>query len=157
MSRGLDGKFTLRFDGASSGNPGPSGCGWVLLRGLPGDGPGASGEERVDEGWRSLGKRTNNDAEYEGLIAGLRGILDGPFRSQVQSLHIQGDSNLVINQLQGKWKINFPHLRTLRDQALEELRKIGCKWSAGWIRRELNGDADNLARKGSLGSRQAPS
>ncbi|XP_050900039.1 uncharacterized protein LOC127106776 isoform X1 [Lathyrus oleraceus] len=98
--------YTLQFDGACSGNPGPAGAGAVLF-----DEYGTV-LYRFRQG---LGYTTNNVAEYRALILGLQqAILKG-----CKNINVQGDSQLVIDQFQGYCRINNPRLRSLCDEALE--------------------------------------
>ncbi|XP_058762480.1 uncharacterized protein LOC131635863 [Vicia villosa] len=106
MSRGnqRERRCTLEFDGASSGNPGKSGAGAVLR----------SGNE-VHRFSKGLGTQTNNSAEYEGLLLGLKEASEKGY----DHVEIRGDSKLVCEQFKGNWKVNNPNLRDLRDKALD--------------------------------------
>ena len=93
-------KATLYADGGARGNPGPAGSGAVLM------------DERgvvIAELRRSLGHATNNVAEYTGLIIGLEEAL----RRGVDDLDVRLDSLLVVQQMNGVWKIKHPGLRPL--------------------------------------------
>ena len=75
-------------------------------------------------------RMTNNEAEYETLIAGVQEALDW-LRSHGQdpaqaSLEVRGDSQLVIRQLQGTWKAREPRMAALRDRTLALLSQFGC-------------------------------
>ncbi|MCA1812369.1 MAG: ribonuclease HI family protein [Halobacteriales archaeon] len=95
-------KGTLWFDGASRGNPGPGGAGAVLL---------VEGERvRVSE---PLPRATNNVAEYHGLIAGLRAARD----QGVTHLEVRGDSELVLFQMAGRYRVRTPWLVPLHAEA----------------------------------------
>ncbi len=114
-SGGLDGQpdYVIVFDGGSEGNPGPGYGSYALRR---------RGDEnqrmvRLDFG-RDM---TNNEAEYETLIAALQGLIErielagrspGEF-----SLEIRGDSKLVLNQIKGTWKAKDDRMRALRNRA----------------------------------------
>ena len=90
---------TLYFDGCSKGNPGRAGAGAVLY-----DDTGSEVfAESVFVGYRA----TNNEAEYTGLILGLTEALK---RGITTELLVRGDSQLVIRQMQGKYKVNSPNL-----------------------------------------------
>ena len=80
----------MYFDGSSKGNPGPSGAAYVVNNGLI-----------SYEGYKFLGIQTNNEAEYNGLILGLKSLLE--YKERV--VKIYGDSNLVIEQMKGNWQI----------------------------------------------------
>ncbi|XP_058735532.1 uncharacterized protein LOC131607563 [Vicia villosa] len=133
MSRRNQRFYTLQFDGACSGNPGPAGAGAVLL-----DQDGSL-LYRFREG---LGYQTNNAAEYRALILGLEQAI----KKGCVNINVQGDSQLVINQFQGSWRINNPHLRSLCDEALE-LRDNFRSFSIQHISRDSNTRADAQANR----------
>lgn len=83
-------------------------------------------------------KATNNVAEWCALGCGLAGLLDCDEWVVQNSLLIRGDSQLVINQLNGKWRVKAEHLRPYRDRCLEILNELGCEWTAEWVRRDRN-------------------
>ncbi len=120
------------FDGASRGNPGEAGAG-ALLR--------DPHDELIWEGVLYLGSKTNNEAEYEGLIL----LLQEASRRRLESLAVYGDSRLVICQMKGEWKIREPRLRDLAARAgrLAE----GMTVSYTWVPRDRNGLADALSNR----------
>jgi ribonuclease HI len=85
-------------DGASRGNPGPSSCSYVVYK----------DNERVDSSYRYLGKRTNNYAEYQGLIDALNALEPWP-----EGASIYCDSKLVVMQVTGKWRVKHEELKPL--------------------------------------------
>lgn len=87
-------------------------------------------------------RNTNNIAEWYALGYGLQSILELGITPDV--LRIEGDSQLVINQLTGEWQCRKPYLRVLMNRCHELLH--GWKWSAHWIGRELNTRADQHGR-----------
>ena len=94
-------RHLLQFDGGARGNPGLGGAGAVILSG--------DGEENLKEVWSGywyLGTCTNNQAEYTGLIKGLQKGLE----MELPSLHVEGDSELVIKQLLGSYKCKSENL-----------------------------------------------
>lgn len=121
-------KFVIYADGASRGNPGPAAYGVVIL-----DDSGA----KVAELGENLGIRTNNYAEYQGAIAGLRYLETRHPGSEVE---LRMDSKLVIEQLSGRWQIKHPELRELAQEAQRIIR--GLKVSFTWVPREQNSLAD---------------
>ncbi len=125
--------FVLQCDGASRGNPGYAGAGAVLL---------TPGGESVEEDYRFLGETTNNQAEYQGLIIGLEMAL----RHQPSRLTIRLDSELIVRQLEGRYKVRNVGLRPLYEQAMELLAQLPA-WSVEHIDRSLNGIADGLANR----------
>ena len=128
--------LTLYFDGLCKPvNPGGIACfGWQILE------DGVIIQE--DDGVEARGpKATNNMAEWAALLYGLRAAA----ALRPESLEIRGDSQLVINQLTGSWRMNAARLRPYRERCLELLR--GCQWGARWIPREQNEATDALSRK----------
>ncbi len=122
----------LYVDGASRGNPGPAGIGWVIL-----DADGI-----VDEGGDRIGEATNNEAEYAALIRGLE-LAD---RLGFDELTIHADSELMVRQITGVYNVDAPHLRERRVQALELLDRFDA-WTISAIPREVNERADHLANE----------
>lgn len=109
--------WQIVFDGGSLGNPG-RGYGSFRLRPPGGDWEPAV---RLEYG----GRVTNNEAEYETLTNGLRNLaerVDDPRRIAVE---VFGDSQLVIRQLEGVWKVRTPSIRPFRDAAAAELARFG--------------------------------
>lgn len=125
--------YTLMFDGGSRGNPGLCGCGYVILK----------DDVVVWEGYKKVSdNNTNNFAEYMGIILGLEIAVE----NNIQTLHIKGDSLLVINQLVGKWKVNSSNLKPLYISAKALLEKINMV-TLGHVKRDKNKLADKLANK----------
>lgn len=127
-------KGRLHTDGGARGNPGPAGIGVVLL----------SDEGKViGEIARGIGVATNNEAEYAALIAGLELARD----KGVTDVSVYCDSQLIVSQVKGEWKIKKEHLRHLAVKA----RKLLDSFETGTIEhvpREENEDADRLANQG---------
>lgn len=123
----------LYADGAARGNPGPAGAGAALV-----DEDG----HVVGEAMRHLGHATNNVAEYTALIIGL----EEARRQGVQDLEIRMDSKLVVEQMNGKWRIKHPNLKPLAIQAGALLASFP-KREIRHIPREQNAIADALANR----------
>ena len=123
--------FRMNFDGCSKGNPGLCGAGAAIYH-------------ENDEVWGGslfVGvNATNNRAEYSGLILGLRKALE----MNIKELHVQGDSQLVINQMTGKYKCNSLNLLDLYDTA-KVLEKGFVKVHYEHILRNFNKRADELS------------
>jgi probable phosphoglycerate mutase len=125
--------YTAHCDGGSRGNPGPSGYGAVI--------EDANGRV-VAELSQFLGIRTNNYAEYAGLL----GVLKWAAEHNVQRLRVISDSELMVKQMQGKYKVASPILRPL----FEEARKLSRRIASFEIRHTLRGgnkQADQLANE----------
>ena len=127
-------KARLHTDGGARGNPGPAGIGVVLT--TP-DG------EVIGELAQGIGHATNNVAEYKALIAGLELAL----AHSVTDLEAFLDSDLVVSQMNGDWKIKNDALRRLAIEARRLLNRFE-KATLTHVRRELNADADKLANQG---------
>lgn len=119
-------------DGASSGNPGPAGAAVVVE-----DGAG----RRLHEEGVHLGQQTNNVAEYTALILGLVEAA----RLQAQAVEIRSDSELLVRQLEGRYKVSTQHLLPYFVIA-RKLMSIIPRVTVKHISREANGAADALAR-----------
>lgn len=132
-------KFTLYADGGARGNPGPAGAGAVAFD--------ATGK-RVVEVSDYLGATTNNVAEYEALLHGLK-ALHGEMGEQTKSsdLTVRMDSKLVIEQLRGAYKVKHPNLIPLYLEVRNVLTRSFGKVSFEHIPREKNTDADLLANQ----------
>ena len=114
------------IDGGSRGNPGPAGTG-VYFPGLV----------RIAE---YLGHQTNNFAEYSALIAALRFAV----ARRCENLKVYSDSELVVKQVKGAYKVRNENIRPLYESALRWIDLIPS-FSIEHIRREGNTDADGLA------------
>jgi ribonuclease H / adenosylcobalamin/alpha-ribazole phosphatase len=137
VSRGTGRRLVVEADGGSRGNPGIAGYGAVVR-------DPTSGRVLVELA-EPLGTASNNVAEYSGLIAGLRAVLDIDPGATVS---VKMDSKLVVEQMSGRWKIKHEDMRRL---ALEARDLCAAISSAGgsvdfeWIPREKNKAADALS------------
>ncbi len=121
-------------DGAARGNPGPAGAGAVLI-----DETGRI----VERLGRYLGERqTNNVAEYEAVLLGLRRAL----AMGVKEVEVVADSLLVVEQLRGNWRVKMPHLKPLHEEGRRLLAQF-AKASLRHIPREQNQDADEMSNR----------
>lgn len=121
----------LYCDGASSGNPGESGIGAVLLL-----------EGKTYEISEHIGTATNNIAEYTALIKGLSRAKT----LKIESLKIFLDSELIVKQIQGSYKVKSENLKALYQEALSHLKSLKA-YTISHIPREQNKKADSLAKK----------
>jgi ribonuclease HI len=129
----VTGKLRVYSDGAARGNPGPAGAGAVLL-----DDAG----NVIAELGRFLGDQTNNVAEYEGLLLGLRRAL----ALGAHEIEVLADSQLVIRQLAGVYRVRNQGLRPLFDEAkrlLGAFKRVELRH----IPREMNGAADEMSNR----------
>lgn len=134
--------FLLQFDGASEPNPGPSGSAYVIFSPIQIDEQGEQYRNVIQEGFTYIPHATNNEAEYSALILGLTKALE----LGITEIDVEGDSNLVVNQVQGLWKVKVPKLVPLQSKANKLLWKFK-KWSVKHIPREENTDADRLSKE----------
>lgn len=137
-------RVILYFDGASRRNPhGPAGCGWVLYEM---DYNGADSYNSIAEGREYLGYNvSNNQAEYQGLIEGLKYIRD---YINCDMLYIRGDAEIVIRQMDGEYNVNSPNIRPYYYDAKEVLAEIDYSAiSFRHVRRDKNWEADQLANQ----------
>ena len=132
--------FTLFFDGCSKGNPGKAGAGAVIYQCI---------DNNLTELWSNytfLGdSHTNNYAEYMGLIIGLEEAV----RMGITNLHVNGDSMLVIKQMQGLYAVKSPNLMKLYKDAKTLAKSIG-KITFAHVDRSENKRADALSNEAIL-------
>jgi ribonuclease HI len=126
-------EYTAFVDGASSGNPGDSGIGIVIYK---------DKEEIVRES-RYIGQQTNNVAEYTALLV----LLEMLEKHGIKQIKIFSDSELMVKQMSGEYKIKNDALRILAVKAQSHRKKI--KFTLEHIRREGNAEADDLAKSAS--------
>src|SRR5262245_52534854 len=126
------GSAIANVDGGSRGNPGPAGYGVHIER----DGD-------VVELHGSLGVATNNVAEYNGLLAALRWAAEHGRRR----VHIKADSELLVKQMRGEYRVKHEGLKPLFLRACALVRQIGDV-TFEHVRREFNKDADRLSNLG---------
>jgi ribonuclease HI len=118
-------------DGGARGNPGPAGYGAVLTD---------SHGKILAELSEFLGNRTNNFAEYSGLLGCLQWALD----NHHPRLRVTSDSELMVKQIQGKYKVNSPDLRPLWEEARRRIAQLD-RFEITHALRHKNKDADRLA------------
>lgn len=123
---------TANIDGGSRGNPGPAGYGVRIER----------EDGSITELKQALTLATNNVAEYSGLLAALRWAVD----NGIARLHIRSDSELLVKQMQGQYRVKNPGLQPLYQEACSLVRQIG-RVTFEHVRREFNKDADRLANE----------
>ena len=127
-----DGEAVAFCDGASRGNPGEAGYGYTIL--YP--------NGKKEEGWGYLGTATNNYAEYCGILVVLKRLAESGVRRALAYM----DSELVVRQLNGEYKVRSQSLKGLYQEAcslMEKFETIRIRH----IPRSDNADADSLANK----------
>lgn len=125
------GFLVANVDGGARGNPGPAGYGVVIE-----DEIGRSVAELSDY----LGHQTNNYAEYSGLLAALNYALRHGFKA----LKVVSDSELMVKQINGQYKVSSPTLKELNQQAMNLIEQLDC-FEIKHVLREKNREADRLA------------
>jgi probable phosphoglycerate mutase len=120
------------IDGGSRGNPGPAGYGAYIEQ----------DDGTTVELKGSLGIATNNVAEYRGLLAALTWAT----QNGVSRLHVLADSDLLVKQMRGEYRVKSPGLQPLHEEARGLVRRIGDV-RFEHVRREFNTEADRLANE----------
>jgi ribonuclease HI len=126
-------RLTVNVDGGARGNPGPAAIGVVL-----GDGGGGVLAEHAER----IGEATNNVAEYRALLAGI----ELAKRHGATELEIRGDSELVVRQVEGRYKVKDATMRELHAKVKAALADLEA-WSIEHVRRERNAEADRLVNQ----------
>jgi ribonuclease HI len=126
-------KAKLSTDGGARGNPGPAAYGYVLE---------AEDGSVLDARGETIGVATNNVAEYRALIVGLEKAVE----LGIDELEVVSDSELLVKQMQGEYRVKNEALRELNDEANALERKLGrVRYTA--VRREHNELADKLVNE----------
>lgn len=128
--------YVIYADGGARGNPGPAAYGFVIYN--------SDGVKIYGEGGK-IGKTTNNVAEYSAVISALKWLSEQSIIHNEQSIiKVFLDSQLVTEQLSGRWKIKNENLRNLFFTVKNLEQKIGAKFTYTHILREKNREADTL-------------
>ena len=123
-------KLTVNVDGGARGNPGPAAIG-VVVR----DATGAV----LEESGETIGRATNNVAEYRALLRGI----ELARACGATELELVGDSELIVRQIEGRYKVKDAEMKKLHGEAKRALSSFDS-WSIRHVRREHNADADRL-------------
>jgi acyl dehydratase/ribonuclease HI len=126
-----EGSYTANIDGAARGNPGPASYGVVVRR------PDGKPLESLG---KYIGRHTNNVAEYYALIAAL----DYAAAKGIKRLRVYSDSQLIVNQIKGIYKVKHPDLRPLHERAKKQAATLEA-FAIQYVPREQNRDADAAA------------
>jgi len=130
--------LTVNVDGGARGNPGPAAIG-VVVRDADG--------QILEEIGETIGRATNNVAEYRALLRGI----ELAAAHGASELELVGDSELVVRQIEGRYKVKDATMRELHAEAKRELAGF-VRWSIRHVRREANADADRLVNAALDGS-----
>lgn len=122
---------TAHIDGGARGNPGPAGFGVHIT---------AADGKTLAELSEYIGHKTNNVAEYTALLAAL----DYAIQHKLSALQVVGDSELLVKQIKGQYKVKSPDLLPLYERARSMIRKLD-RFEVRHVLRAKNKDADRLA------------
>ncbi|HEX6687381.1 MAG TPA: ribonuclease HI family protein [Solirubrobacterales bacterium] len=123
-------KLVVNVDGGARGNPGPAAIGAVVQ----------SDGEVLEERGERIGTATNNVAEYRALLLGIERATE----LGASELELVGDSELIVRQVKGEYKVKDATLRELHAEVKRALRPFEGRWSIRHVRREHNAEADRL-------------
>lgn len=123
-------RVSVNVDGGARGNPGPAAIGAIVT--------GPDGEVLASEG-RAIGTATNNVAEYRAVLLGI----DLAKGLGAEEIELIGDSELIVKQIRGEYKVKDATLRELHAEVAEALSPFAC-WAVRHVRREDNREADAL-------------
>jgi len=126
-------EVTVHIDGGSRGNPGEAGVGVYFQ-----DRDGTPLQSIA----RFIGRATNNTAEYQALLVALARARE----AGVKHLRVFSDSELLVNQVNGRYRTTVPHLQQYLQEAIRLMRQIG-RVDVAHVRREFNKEADALANE----------
>ena len=126
-------RVTVNVDGGARGNPGPAAIGVVVRDG---------GGEVLEEVGERIGEATNNVAEYKALLRGIE-LAAAHGASEVDLI---GDSELVVRQVEGKYKVKNAGIKPLHADVKRALREFDS-WSIRHVKRAENADADRLVNE----------
>lgn len=131
---GTKGYWKLFIDGASRNNPGPSGAGFILFK----------DDKPVEKRGFFLGNKTNNQAEYFSLLLGVFFLKQNLCKGDL--VLIVSDSQLLVRQLKGEYKVKKPQLKPMHACAQDLLKDVA--YNVVHVLREENEQADALANRG---------
>jgi ribonuclease HI len=126
-------RVVVNVDGGSRGNPGPAAIAAVVQD---------AGGEVLEERGETIGRATNNVAEYRALLLGI----ERARALGATELELVGDSELVVKQVKGEYKVKDATMRKLHAEVKEALRDFES-WSIRHVRREHNAEADRLVNE----------
>jgi len=131
-------KIKIFTDGGSRGNPGVAGFGMVVLD---------ENNNVIFKNSQYLGIKTNNEAEYAGLINAVEWLKENEVKLGIDEVEFNADSELMVRQMQLIYKVKAGNLRDLNKEVRELLMHVKSKFSFKAIKREYNSMADELANE----------
>lgn len=132
-------RVTANVDGGARGNPGPAAIGVVLRNG---------DDSVIEEVGERIGEATNNVAEYRALLRGI----ELAAAHGAEELELVGDSELVVRQVEGRYKVKNAGMKELHAEVKRALESFDS-WSIRHVRRAENADADRLVNEALDGER----
>jgi ribonuclease HI len=132
-ARGAPERLRVHVDGGARGNPGPAAIAAVVT---------APDGEVLEERRERIGEATNNVAEYRALLLGIERARE----LGASELELVGDSELVVRQVRGEYKVKDAGLKPLHAEVMQALSDFDS-WSIRHVRREHNADADRLVNE----------
>ena len=129
-------ELNIYTDGGARGNPGPAGFGFVIY---------GSHQKILVKCYQFLGTKTNNEAEYLGLISALNWLRENQNKYQISAVNFNSDSELLIRQITGVYKVKAPHLKDLYLTAYRLFSALPFPIKFHHVFRESNDLADKLA------------
>jgi ribonuclease HI len=127
-------RVIVNVDGGARGNPGPAAIAAVVRD--------ADSGEVIAERGETIGDATNNVAEYRAMLLGIELAL----AAGAEELELIGDSELIVRQVEGKYKVKQEHLKPLREEVVRALRGAGS-WTIRNVPRAENARADALVNE----------
>lgn len=131
-------KICINTDGGARGNPGIAGYGLVVC---------SSEDKIIYQESKFLGIKTNNEAEYMGLVAALTWLQNNYSLYEIDYVDFNSDSQLMVRQMQGFYKVKAPNLIGLYNSAKQIVNSIPVTIKFKDVRREYNKLADELANQ----------
>lgn len=128
--KGSPHEWTLTFDGGATPNPGIASCAFKAVSGT---------DKVLRNSWKMKGMRTNNEAEWDAVVTGLEAIVAND--KDTKLIKVIGDSELVINQLSGTYKVRNYKLRPFFSR-FNRLKKPDLRMSFYHVHREFNEEMD---------------
>ncbi len=129
--------LVIHTDGGARGNPGPSACAFVV----------EMGGEVIAKGTKYLGVNTNNFAEYSAFVLVFDWLLENKEKILGKDIYIFSDSELVVKQLMGIYKIKNPTLKIINNKIIEQSKKLGMNIFYKNVFRNKNVIADSLVNE----------
>lgn len=129
-------KLSIHTDGGSRGNPGKSGCGVVVY---------GDKHDIIFQQSQYLGIKTNNEAEYFGLLNALNWLTSNQANYQIDQVTIYMDSELIVRQMEGSYKVKAPNLKSHFQNASQIVSQLPFPVSFSHVLRHKNQLADQLA------------